>query len=60
MSSNRVKCLVVSPSPDRMMIVGGVKTSGPLLFQDSVEIVGGCGAGLFSPALDIVEECIVV
>ena len=23
MSSNRLKCLVVSPSPDRMMIVGG-------------------------------------
>ena len=23
MSSNRMMCLVVSPSPDRMMIVGG-------------------------------------
>ena len=45
MSSNRRECIVVSPSPDRMMIVGGVKTSGPLLFQDSVETV---------------EECIVV
>ena len=45
MSSNRRECIVVSPSPDRIMIVGGVKTSGPLLFQDSVETV---------------EECIVV
>ena len=42
MSSDRRDCLVVSPSPDRMMIVGGY------------------GAGLFSRALDIVEECIVV
>ena len=43
MSSGRRKCLVVSPSPDRMMIVGGIKTGG-----------------LFSPARDSVEECIVV
>ena len=42
MSSNRNNCLVVSPSPDRMMIVGGIR------------------AGLISPALDSVEECIVV
>ena len=41
MSSNRSNCLVVSPSPDRMMIVGGYD-------------------GLFPPALDSVEECIVV
>ena len=35
MSSNRWKCLVVSPSPDRMMIVGGYRAG---LFQlDSVE-----------------------
>ena len=44
MSSNRWKCLVVSPSPDRMMIVGGVRTAG-LVSRDSVETV---------------EECIVV
>ena len=44
MSSNRRDCLVVSPSPDRMMIVGGVKTAG-LFSRDSVETV---------------EECIVV
>ena len=43
MSSDRWICLVVSPSPDRMMIVGGIRTGG-----------------LFSPALDSVEECIVV
>ena len=34
MSSGRRECLVVSPSPDRMMIVGGIKTVLPL---DSVE-----------------------
>ena len=34
MSSDRSDCLVVSPSPDRMMIVGGVKT---VLLLDSVE-----------------------
>ena len=42
MSSVRSECLVVSPSPDRMMIVGGFRTN------------------LISPALDSVEECIVV
>ena len=44
MSSNRLKCLVVSPSPDRMMIVGGFRTGG-LFSRDSIETV---------------EECIVV
>ena len=44
MSSNRRDCLVVSPSPDRMMIVGGIKTGG-LFSRDSIETV---------------EECIVV
>ena len=47
MSSDRVRCLVVSPSPDRMMIVGGVSWLGLFL-----------PLALFS--LDIVEECIVV
>ena len=46
MSSNRWQCLVVSPSPDRMMIVGGY---GAGLFSS---------VALFS--LDNVEECIVV
>ena len=44
MSSNRGHCLVVSPSPDRMMIVGGIRTGG-LFSRDSIETV---------------EECIVV
>ena len=37
MSSNRWKCLVVSPSPDRMMIVGGRPGLGGLFLLDSVE-----------------------
>ena len=28
MSSGRWSCLVVSPSPDKMVIVGGVRDSG--------------------------------
>ena len=45
MSSCRSECLVVSPSPDRMMIVGGLRTVLSLSSLDSVETV---------------EECIVV
>ena len=44
MSSDRRECLVVSPSPDRMMVVGGLTTAG-LFPGNSVETV---------------EECIVV
>ena len=61
MSSDRCNCLVVSPSPDRMMIVGGFEA----VLGDTG--VGGYVAALlpglfsrFSPALDSVEECIVV
>ena len=57
MSSNRNNCLVVSPSPDRMMIVGGVRTGGlasavlsAVLSLSSRDRVEEC----------IVEECIVV
>ena len=39
MSSIRARCLVVSPSPDRMMIVGGIKN---LFSLDSVETVEEC------------------
>ena len=45
MPSDRSECLVVSPSPDRMMIVGGLRTVLSLFARDSVETV---------------EECIVV
>ena len=46
MSSGRWKCLVVSPSPDKMMIVGGLRGE----------------RGVFGVAtdLDSVEECVVV
>ena len=44
MSSDRSECLVVSPSPDRMMIVGGIRAG---LISPAL-------------AIDSVEECIVV
>ena len=44
MSSDRMRCLIVSPSPDKMMIVGG-------------ERIGLFGV---TTCLDSVEECIVV
>ena len=50
MSSDRSDCLVVSPSPDRMMIVGG--RSRPSLFSPALDI--GIGAR------DSVEECVVI
>ena len=46
MSSDRMRCLVVSPSPDKMMIVGGYREAGG-------------GGGLFVTT-DSVEECVVV
>ena len=45
MSSDRRMCLVVRPSPDKMMIVGGVR---------------GGGRGLIGDTTDSVEECVVV
>ena len=51
MSSNRNNCLVVSPSPDRMMIVGGVRTGG--LASAVLSLFSGDG-------VETVEECIVV
>ena len=53
MSSGRSDCLVVSPSPDRMMIVGGYRAG---LFSLGGRL--GPSPSLFS--LDSVEECIVV
>ena len=53
MSSGRSECLVVSPSPDRMMIVGGIRTGGLASAVLSLFMSHG-------PFLDIVEECIVV
>ena len=37
MSSGRWKCLVVSPSPDKMMIVGGYRERVIGVRTDSVE-----------------------
>ena len=47
MSSGRRMCLVVSPSPDKMMIVGGDR--GALI-----------GRALFGVTTDSVEECVIV
>ena len=47
MSSNRRMCLVVSPSPDRMMIVGGWRDG----WSELAKLKWG--------AVDIVDECIV-
>ena len=44
MSSDRWRCLVVSPSPDKMMIVGGLRG----------------GRGVFGVTTDSVEECVIV
>ena len=46
MSSGRSTCLVASPSPNKMVVVGGYDA-----------LVGGCGASVFTP-LDSVEVCV--
>ena len=44
MVTGRYSCLVVSPSPDKIIIVGGVGSSlvGKLMFIRSINIVEEC------------------